>query len=80
MRLRKLLAFLAGFITGSFPPEAIVILMEPPPGSGRLPPDVAAAAARARRTRTWRRIRHLHPVRRKTAPLSRDRTPPTPPG
>lgn len=80
MRLRKLLAFLAGFITGSFPPEAIVILMEPPPGRGRLPPDVAVAARRARWSRTSRRIRHLHPVRRKVTPLSRDRTPPTPPG
>ena len=80
MRLRKLLAFLAGFITGSFPPEAIVILMEPPLGTGRLPPDVAATLQRIGRIRSRRAMRHQHPMRRKSPPLRTDRMPPTPPG
>lgn len=66
MSLRKLLVALAGLVTGSLPPEALVILMEPPPGLGRVPPDVAAAETRTQRTRTRRARRHLHPVRRKT--------------
>ena len=65
MILRKLLVALAGFVTGSLPPEALVILMEPKPGTGRVPPDVAAAEARADRTRSRRARRHLHRVRRK---------------
>ena len=66
MGLKKLLVFLAGFVTGSIPPEALVILMEPPPGTGRVPPDVAAARAIPPRLPP-RRIRHLHAVRAKTA-------------
>ena len=76
MGLKKLLVFLAGFVTGSIPPEALVILMEPPPGTGRVPPDVAAAQAIPPRLPP-RRIRHLHTVRPKTARVSRGRTPPT---
>jgi hypothetical protein len=77
MLLRKLLVFLAGFVTGSIPPEALVILMEPPPGEGRLPPDVAA---RARGTEARRALRHRHPMRRTPASVRSDRTPPTRPG
>jgi len=66
MGFAKLLAALAGLVTGSLPPEALVILMEPPPGTGRLPPDVAAAEDRAQRSRARRATRHQHPVRRKT--------------
>ena len=67
MSLKKLLVFVAGLVTGSLPPEALVILMEPPPGAGRVPPDVAAAEAHARRTRSRRAMRHLHPVRPKVS-------------
>lgn len=80
MSLRKLLVAAAGFVTGSIPPEALVILMEPPPGEGRVPPDVAAADARARGTRARRAMRHRHPMRAKPAPVRSDQTPPTPPG
>lgn len=80
MSLRKLLVAAAGFVTGSIPPEALVILMEPPPGTGRVPPDVAVAEARAHRNRARRAMRHRHPVRAKPAPVRTDRTPPTPPG
>lgn len=67
MILKKLLTFMAGLVMGSFPPEAIAMLMEPPPGSGRLPPDVAADGMQRRMRLRPRRVRHLRPVRRKAS-------------
>ncbi len=67
--LRKLLVLLAGLVAGSFPPEALVMLMEPPPGKGRVPAGrdpvpnelgPAPSPRRRHRPRVHRTPRHDH--------------------
>lgn len=64
--VRKIVILVAGFFGGWFPPEAVVMLMEPPPGKGLAPhrPDPVSVARhpavlpRHRRRRRYRAPRH----------------------
>ena len=68
--LRKTLIFLAGLMTGWFPPEAVVMLMEPPPGTGR-PAERLDLVPITRHPTGVGSPRQRHRMRRKPAPRPR---------
>lgn len=81
-RLKTLGTVLVAFVLRDLPPEGLVMLMEPPPGTGRVPPDVAADQARQLAQAQEQAARPSGPTRRRrlrrtTTPVTRGRTPPT---